>query len=125
MADYRPLSPVTVTAAVDTTGHNGANYTNAFTNAAGLPTVGVYEIYHAVITGGPPLAVANIFLAGKQWDWVQLGVNGGNAWDPSQPAEVRGEQELYFYWNVTAAGNPAPVVTLWPRYDTQLPENAY
>lgn len=122
MADYRPLAPVQVISAPDQTGKNTGNLTAAFTSQQ-LPSVNVFEIYHMVVTGGPPLATATITIAGRQWSYVQLDVNGGNEWDPSEPALMVRDQELYFLWAI-AAGGTAPMVTVWPRYDTQLPENA-
>lgn len=122
MADYRPLAAVQVTSAADQTGKNQGNLTAAFTSA-NLPSVNVFEIYHMVVTGGPPLATANIIIAGRQWSYVQLDVNGGNEWDPSEPALMITDQELYFFWAIAAAGTK-PMVTVWPRYDIQLPENA-
>jgi hypothetical protein len=123
MSDYRPLAPVQVNAAADNTGKNTGNWTNAFTSQQ-LPSVNIFEIYHMVVTGGPPFASANIVIAGRQWSYVQLDINGGNEWDPSEPALMIRDQELYFFWQVAAVA-PAPMVTIWPRFDTQLPENAY
>lgn len=125
MADYFPLGPVQVTAVTDQTGLNAGNWTNHFPSSV-LPTVGVYEVFHIVITSSSAhvLAGASIILAGKTWDTVTLDQNGSNSWDPSQPMEVRADQDVFFLWAIPVTSTPAPVVTLWPRYDTQLPVNA-
>ena len=123
MADYRPLNPVQVNSAPDQTGRNGGNLTTHFASQQ-MPNVNVFEIYHATVTGGPPLATATILIASRTWSVVQLGITGQNEWDPQQPALMAKDQEIYFQWAIPVASTQPPVVTLWPRYDASLPENA-
>jgi hypothetical protein len=120
---YRPLKPVAIAATLqDPSGINIGLWTNPFVTGQ-LPNVNVYEIYHMVVLGGPPLANASIVVGGKAWSFVELSINGGNEWDPAEPLYMRQDFELYFYWTTAVA--PAPTVTIWPRFDDALPENKF
>lgn len=123
---YRPLKPLMVSATPDQTGKNNGNLTSHFaTGTTGMPGMNVWEVYHFAVTGGPPLALATIILAGVAYSTVTLDGFGTNEWDPQQPMEVRGDQEIYFLWNIAAPGaaGQIPSVSMWPRYDPSLPEN--
>lgn len=123
MTAYRTIQPVQVTSAADITGLNSGNLTAVFASDK-MPRVPVYEIYHMVVTGGPALATANIVALGRQWSYVTLDLNGGNEWDPAQPLVLNSGNELYFLWALAQSVTPPPVVTIWPRYDTDNPQNA-
>lgn len=117
------LAPVQVESSLDQSGKNAQNLTTAFT-ADVLPKVNVYEIYHMVVTSGPPLAVARIVVIGKFWSFVTLDINGGNEWDPSQPLIMHAGSDMYFLWNIpVASSSPPPLVTAWPRFDPDHPQN--
>lgn len=117
---YFPLPQVTGTAALDATGMNTGNLTNAFSGTQ-LPRVAWYEVYHAVVENIPPGATANINIGSKRWGFTYP--LGGSEWDPSQPMLVQVGQEIYFMWNVANGTTPLPLVTLWLRYDPALPGN--
>jgi hypothetical protein len=119
---YLPLPTPTTTAALDQTGKNTGNLTNAFT-ASQLPSgVAWYECFHMVVTEVPPGGQATIMIGSKLWGFTFP--LGGSEWDPSQPMLLQLGQEVYFLWN-TPAADPAslPVVTMWLRYDPTLPGN--
>lgn len=118
---YERLAAIRVTSAADQSGKNVGNLTAAFTSDL-MPRINVYEIYHMIVTGGPPLAVASIVALGKQWSTVVLDFYGQNEWDPATPLLLHAGSEMYFLWNIPAGGQ-APVVTIWPRLDTQNPQN--
>jgi len=118
---YFPLPQVTTTAALDATGQNTGNLTNAFSGTQ-LPRVAWYEVYHAVVTNIPAGAQATIKIGAKLWGFTYP--LGGSEWDPSQPMLVQNGQEIYFLWSQSATAPPSlPVVTLWLRYDPALPGN--
>lgn len=129
MTSYAPCagSPVSVTAAADTTGLNAGNLTNAFTvNVFGtMPPV--WEWYHAVIA---PQQASQTLIPGQ----CTVVVNklkpvtftfpvSGSDYDPSQPVQFRQGDELFFLWNLASSTTPLPVVTLYLRFDTDLPAN--
>lgn len=126
MPSYRLIAPVVVTAIPDQTNKNPGNLTSHFPGSV-LPNANLYEIYKMVVNSGPPLATANIIAKNRQWSFVQLGISGGNEWDPSQTLLMDHDDELYFLWNIAAPGTPGqiPVVTVWPRYDPDLKENKH
>ncbi len=118
---YLPLPTALTTAAADTTGRNAGNLTNAFT-ADKLPNgVAWYECYHMVVTGVPAGAQATIWIGAKQWGFTYP--LAGSEWDPSQPMLLQLGQEVYFFWSSASSVTPAPVVTMWLRYDPSLPGN--
>jgi hypothetical protein len=109
---------------MDQTGANQGNLTAAFPSTI-LPNVSVYEIYHMTVTGGSLLDTATIVAANRTFSYVTLDINGGNEWDPAAPLPMLKDWELYFYWDISASGIlPKPIVTVWPRFDPVLPENA-
>lgn len=126
MVAYKPIAAVTVVAAPDQTYKNTGNLTSHFPGSV-LPNANIYEINKMLVTGGPVLATATIIAKGKPWSFVQLGISGGNEWDPSQPLLFTADSELYFLWSIAAPGvaGQIPSVTVWPRYDADLPENKY
>lgn len=118
-----PLGPVQVTALADTSGLNPGNWTNAFTVAL-LPTINIFEIWHMTYKNAPVAAAARIYIHNALFSVTTAGVDGTNEWDPQTPAVLRYGDELDFAWQVAASGT-APVVTVWLRYDADLPSNRY
>jgi hypothetical protein len=101
-------------AALDTTGLNGGNYTNAFTPALISSNVPFLEIYHMVVTNVPANAQATIFINNKYYGFCFPNV--GSEWNPAQPILLNPGDEVDFCWNITASG-PAPLATIYLRYD--------
>ena len=124
MSSYTLLAPVAVTAAADATGLNTGNLTSAFTSSY-LPVINTYEVYHMTVTSAPVLASASILLRNKVYSTVVADISGKNEYDPNQPPILNAGDELYFLWNIAASSATIPVVTIWPRYDTELPQNVY
>jgi hypothetical protein len=118
---YYPLTQVVTTAAADQTGKNAGNLTNAFTTAIMPNGVAWFECYHMVVTNVPPGAQAQILIGSKLW-----GFNYplfGAEWDPCQPMLLQNGQEVYHLWTAADTVTPAPIVTMWLRYDPSLPGN--
>ena len=121
---YLSLQSRSTTAALDTTGLNDGNLTNAFT-ARELFPVAQYELYHMVVTDVPAGANGAVYIGARQWGFTFP--NSGSEWDPSQPMLLTPGQEIYILWNI-ASPSPTglyPVVTGWFRYDPSLPGNNY
>lgn len=118
---YLPLPQATVTAAPDSTGRNTGNLTSQFDQVVLNSHVAWYECYHMVVTSVPAGAQATIWIGSKQWGFTFP--FSGSEWDPSQPMLLQDGQEVFFFWSVAAATVPAPVVTMWLRYDPALPGN--
>ena len=123
MADYLPLPTCTTTAVADQTGQNGGNLTNHFTTAVLNMRVAVAEVYHAVVTNVPSGAAGQVNIGTRPYSFTMP--FGGSEWDPAQPMILQTGQEVYFLWSVASSVTPAPVVTLYMRYDPVLPGNSY
>lgn len=80
--------------------------------------VSLAEIYHITLDG--PVGSSFKVFRNKQW-WDTVLQGWSNSWDPQQPLYIRKDDSVFFYWN--SAANPAPVVTVWMRYDTALRQN--
>jgi hypothetical protein len=117
---YLPLTQVTTTAALDATGKNTGNLTNSFDTSV-MPRCAWFEVFHMVVTGVPAGAQATIMIGSKLWGFTYPLF--GSEWDPSQPMLLQSGQEVYFLWSAAADATPAPVVTMWLRYDPALPGN--
>ena len=124
MSTYLPLPPVPLTAVtIDPSGVNGSNYTNAFTSSVlGGLNMPFIELYHATVTGAPGGASARIVTQGQEWGFTAPGVGGGSEYAPANGMLLQPGQEIYFYWSTGTGG--APKVTLWFRYDLDVPANA-
>lgn len=128
MTSYLPCagSPISLAATADTTGNNPGNLTNAFTQNILGTMPPIYEWYRAVIsTVNPALtltpAPCSIYVQRNLVSFTFPA--GGTEWDPSQPIPMRDGYELYFYWQLAASVTPVPFVTIFLRYDADLPAN--
>jgi hypothetical protein len=124
-----PLGSRQLAAAADQTGLNKGNLTNAFTqNAIGLK-VAYAEVYHIAVTGVPAGAVATLVVNGQTFGFTAPGLAGSAAAGAGTEAEyvagllLEPGDELDFLWSAAAGTTPVPVVTLWLRYDIDIPAN--
>jgi hypothetical protein len=108
------------TAVADQTGLNPGNYTNAFTPALVNVNVPNFEIYHMVVNGVPGGAQATIYLNNRFYGFCFPNV--GAEWNPAQPIYMNPSDELDFCWNIVASG-PAPMATIYLRYDPAIQGN--
>lgn len=129
MTSYVPCagSPISVAAAADTTGVNSGNLTNAFTVGVLGTMPPIWEWYRATIVTQTPgqiftPAPCSIYVDKSRAVSFTYPV-GGTEWDPSQPIQLRQGNELYFFWQLASTVTPVPVVSLFARYDADLPAN--
>ena len=115
---YVKIGPRTLTATADLTGKNSGNLTTSFTGAVLNSTVPLFEVYHMVVSSVPAGAFANVEINNQPWGFTFP--NLGSEWDPAQPIQLTPTDELDFFWSVTSATTPAPVTTIWLRYDPSL-----
>jgi hypothetical protein len=117
---YVSLGSAFNVASADTTGNNSGNWTNEF-DPSTLPKVSTFEMYHAVVTGVEPGAAASIWIGSRQWGFTNP--VSGSEWDPAQPMLLNPGQSIFFYWSDPVSDDTPPSVTLWFRYDPDLPGN--
>ena len=129
MSTFVPLGPRTVTASADGTGLNAGNLTNSFTPAVLGLHVAFAEIYHIAITGVPAGAVATIVINNQTWGFTAPGLAassaagaGTEAVYPSGMLITPGD-EIDFLWSSASSITPLPEVTIWLRYDIDIPAN--
>lgn len=124
MSTFVGLNSRVTTAALDTTGLNPGNYTNAFTAGALGINVPYYECFHIVVTNVPPAQYAKIYIGARQWGFTSP-ANQGTEWAPPWGMYLTPEEEIYFFWNFnsTLSGATTPVITCWFRYDLDIPAN--
>ena len=127
MATFIPLGSRAVTAAKDITGTNTGNLTTRFDVATLGFKVPYIEIYHAAIADVPSEAVATIYINNQLWGFTAPGAGSsagaGTEWAPPWGMLLRPGDEVNFLWSVPAATTPVPVVTLWLRFDIDIPAN--
>jgi hypothetical protein len=106
-----------ITGEPDTTTLNPGNWTIAFTPDILNVNIANFEVYKMVVAGAQSTTF-NVFVDLKQWD---VGIYGTlNSWDPQQPLIMRPGETLYFMYSNPYADSPAPVATIWLRYDTNF-----
>lgn len=126
---YIPLGWRKLIAAADTTGLNAStNYTNAFNPQTLNINVAVCEVYHAVVSAGTPTsqlipAPCIVYLNSMPYSFTFP--ISGSEWDPAEPMLIRPGDEVDFCWQLATSQTPAPVVTLYLRYDPALPGNQH
>lgn len=119
---YITLGSKQVTAALDTTGLNTGNWTNAFTIAVLGAKVPYYEIYSITVIDLSGVNTINAYVNNRIRTAAKL---FGNAeWDPSQPILMTPDDELYLCWQVAATGTP-PICTAWMRFDPAIQPAGY
>lgn len=129
MATYLPLGPRAVTAAADTTGLNAGNLTNAFSPQVLALNVPYAEVYHVAVTGVPAGAVATIVVNTAKWGFTAPGLAGSVAAGAGTEVEYSAGllfepgDEIDFLWSAASTATPKPLVTLWLRYDIDIPAN--
>lgn len=119
-------SPFRVVSAADKTGFNTGNLTAAFDVGVLGTMPPIYEWFRGTTAGPTPSqlpvpAQASIYLNNQAVSFTYP--VGGSVFSPSQPVPMRDGDSLYFYWNLASSTAVPPVVTLWFRYDTDIPEN--
>lgn len=123
MPPYRDLGPsMPLTATPDQTGNNPGNWTIVAGPQELNCKVAQAEVYQMTING-PAGTTFKLLRNGRLWNDVIQGYS--NVYDPVNPLYVRPGDSLNFYWRADTSRLPAPTVTLWLRYDLQLPENVY
>lgn len=120
MTTYIPLGARYATGAVTSMGTNSGNWTVTFPPDVINCNTPYFEIYHIVIQGAPS-STFTVYIDNYQWDTSQQGYL--NSWDPSQPMPLQPGQTLYFYWSDPDTDNTPPSVTIWLRYDIDIPAN--
>lgn len=129
MATFVPLGPRSTTAAADQTGINPGNLTNAFTDNMLGVTVPYFDCYHICVTGVPAGAVGDIRINNQHWGFTAPGVAGSSAAGAGSEVEyaagmlLQPGDEVDFLWSATSDTIPVPQVTMWLRYDVDIPAN--
>lgn len=117
MATYLYLGPRKITGIPDQTGNNAGNWTVTFDQSV-WPDVPYFEIYKMLINGAPN-STFDVFIGAAQWEMNQRGDT--NVWNGAQ--QLTPGTELKYYWSDPISDNNPPVVILWLRYDTSIPQN--
>lgn len=129
MSAYIPLGSRVTTAAADTTGLNAGNLTNQFTSASLGINVPFFECYHICVTGVPAGAVGDIRVNTQHWGFTAPGLAGSAAAGAGSEVEysagmlLKPGDEIDFLWSVASSVTPKPMVTMWFRYDNDIPVN--
>ena len=126
MTTYVPLgarlaSVTTGMVKADDTGRNAGNWTvTIHPDDMNVPGVPFFEVCHIVINGAAGSSFT-VYIENQQWDTNQQGQ--ANSWDPAVPLPLRPGQWLYFFWSNVATDDQPPSVTIWLRYDVDIPAN--
>jgi hypothetical protein len=116
--DLGPRGPITGVA--DTTTLNPGNWSVVFDESVIASNLPLIECYKMIVKGAQGTTFT-VYRNNKTWD---VGVYGTlNSWDPEQPLIInQGDTIVFAYSDPATDGNP-PVVTIWLRYDSTLPQN--
>lgn len=120
MPSYVTLGSRQLTGVADTTGNNSGNWTVSFTPDIINVNVPYFEIWHIVVNGAAGSSF-NSYIDAHQFDTNQVGFQ--NSWDPAQPILMRPGETLYFYYSDPITDNTPPSITIWLRFDFELPVN--
>lgn len=130
MTRYLPCagSPISLPASADKTGRNTGNLTNAFTGNVLGTMPPIWEWFHATINAQDPTQTFAGGACSIYQDLIKpitftFPGPGGTEYDPAQPIQFRQGNELFFFWQLVSSTTPVPFVTLFLRYDADLPAN--
>lgn len=121
MATYIPLGARYAQGKADTGQINNGNWTVTFDSTILSNLLPVSEVYHIVVQGAASGSTGKVFIDNNQWDIVPA--CDINSWDPNEPLPLKPGQTLYFYISTSATDNNQPNVTIWLRYDRDIPAN--
>ncbi len=123
MATYLPLPPLKATA-VNAPDINQGNWTNVFRASDMRIQIPYFLLTHAVITSAPAGGTCSISINNQfTYGFSAPGFGGGSEYDPQNPLILLPGQDLFFPWTVAASGT-APVVTVFFKFDYDIPANA-
>lgn len=117
---YIELGSRTKNGAADRTGNNIGNWTVTFAPVDIATNVSYFEIYKVIVHGAPGSSL-NWYVDTKLWETTLAADD--NAWDPAQPLLMIPGRYLYFYWSNPSSDGQPPTVTIWMRYDPEIPGN--
>lgn len=120
MSTYVTLGSKVAKGAEDTTGLNEGNWTVTFGPAALGATVPFFEACKIVIAGAAG-STAVIQIDNRNWDYVQRA--DANSWEAGDPMPLTPGQTVYFFWSDPVSDDIPPEVTMWLRYDLEIPAN--
>ncbi len=123
MPDYVGLPAIAKTAAADMTGKNPGNYSCVFSASDFTSGVPYIEVPRIVITGGLVLAEIQVLVGAQLFTVSSVGFNGITVWSARNPMVLLPGNEVTILFGIPVSGNTAPQVTLWPRYDADIPAN--
>ncbi len=129
MSTYIDLGLRSVAGTADQTGHNPGNLTCSFAVAALGFNVPYVQAYHIAITSCPPGGSANILLDNNQWGFTAPGFGGTGGTGGGSEIEyetgmlLNPGSEIDFLWSVVTGTTPVPTVSIWFRYDLDIPAN--
>lgn len=123
MPRYRDLGPTQpLTATIDQTHRNPGNWTVVADPQTLNCKVAQAEVHQITIKGGPIGSAMSLYRNQQAWNNIVQGWD--NNYDPVNPLYIRPGDSLFLFWNAPAAVWPrVPTVTIWLRYDLDLPGN--
>jgi len=114
------LGSVVGQGAPDVTGLNTGNWTITFDSQALGAKVPYFEVYKMVVAGATG-TTAVIRIDNRDWDVIQRA--DVNSWEAGSPMPLVPGQTVYFFWSDPITDLEAPEVTMWLRYDLEIPAN--
>jgi len=121
MSTYIPLGARYAQAFADTGTQNNGNWTVSFDPSVLTNLLPQSQVYHIVVQGATVGTTAKVFIDNFQWDVVpECSIN---SWDPNEPLPLKPGQTLYFYFSSLDTDGKKPNVTIWLRYDRDVPAN--
>lgn len=105
----------------DTGTQNNGNWTVTFDPTILSNLMPQSQVYHIVVQGAAVGSTGKVFIDNGQWDIIpDCSVN---SWDPNEALPLKPGQTLYFYISTPATDGKKPDITIWLRYDRDIPAN--
>lgn len=123
MPGYLPIGPRAQTATADTTEQNPGKYTNHWQAPDLDVDIPFFEVHHIVIENANVLDSVTFKIGSNSYTVAVAGFGGVMEWDPVNPMLLRPGDEVYAFWTTASSVTPAPKVTLWLRFDSELDAN--
>jgi hypothetical protein len=115
---YLNMGSRSLTGELDQTGQNPGNWSVVFDAKAFNVGTPYFEVYKIIVSGAPN-STFDVYIGANQWEVNQRGDT--NVWNGVQ--QLTPGTELRFFWSDSATDGNPPMVALWLRYDTGIPQN--